>query len=146
MGNTYKTQQFLDAIPGTGGIITAIAKRLGCSWHTAKKRIEESPTLKAAYEDECQSILDLAEVKLFEAIRSGDLQAVKYILSTKGKARGYTERHEVTGEGGGPLEVKAHEWDSKTLASWERFLLREGDAGVPNAEDSAAAYQRDTGT
>ena len=39
MGNTYKTQQFLDAIPGTGGIITAIAKRLGCSWHTAKKRI-----------------------------------------------------------------------------------------------------------
>ncbi len=95
MGKSPTAAELIAAIPGTGGIISAIARRVGCSWHTAKKYIQEMPTVKAVYEDECESVLDLAEVKLIEAVKGGDLAAVKYMLSTKGKGRGYTERQEV---------------------------------------------------
>jgi hypothetical protein len=106
MGRQFTAKQFLDAIPKSAGIITTIAKRVGCAWHTAKKYIEATPTVKRAYNDECESILDMAESKLFEAVQSGDAQMVKYILGTKGKGRGYTERHEITGADNEPLKIR----------------------------------------
>lgn len=102
----YTAKQFIAAIPGTGGIVTSIAERVGCKWHTAKKYIETMPTVRQAYEDECARVLDMAEDGLIKAIQGGDLQAIKYYLSTKGKHRGYTERQELTGAEGGPLLVR----------------------------------------
>jgi hypothetical protein len=99
MGRQFTAKQFLDAIPKSGGIITTIAKRVGCVWHTAKKYIDAMPTVHRAYIDECESILDMAESKLFEAVLAGDSQMVKYILSTKGKRRGYTEKLEIDTQG-----------------------------------------------
>lgn len=96
----FTAETFLKAIPGSAGIITTIAKRVGCNWHTAAKYIEEYPTIAQAYKDECESVLDMAEAKLYKAVEKGDLQAVKYILSTKGKRRGYVERVEQTGADG----------------------------------------------
>lgn len=93
---TYTTQQFLEAIPGTGGIVTAIARKVGCAWATARKFIDTHPTVQRAYQDECESILDLAEAKVISAIKAGDSQMIRYYLSTKGKRRGYSERHEVS--------------------------------------------------
>jgi hypothetical protein len=90
----YRAADFIAAIPGSGGIVTTIAKRVGCAWHTAKKYIDGYPTVKRIYDDECEGVLDLAEVKLIEAIKGGELAAIKYYLSTKGKGRGYTERVE----------------------------------------------------
>lgn len=101
----FTAKQFIDAIPGSAGIVTTIAKRVGCSWHTCKKYIETYPTIRDAYQDECESLTDYAESKLIEAIKAGDLAAVKYYLSTKGKNRGYSERQEVTGKDGGPVEL-----------------------------------------
>ena len=104
----FTAQQFIEAIPGTGGIITAIARKVGCAWHTAKKYIDNYATIQRAYQDECESILDLAEAKVISAIKDGDSQMIRYYLSTKGKRRGYSERHEITGAEGGPLEMV---WD-----------------------------------
>lgn len=107
--NQYRAQQFIDAIPGSGGIISVIAKRVGCAWHTANKYIKDYPTIKAAYADETESLVDLAESTVLKAIRDGDVGAAKWFLQTKGKARGYTERHEHTGADGGPIVVV--NWD-----------------------------------
>ena len=90
----YRAQQFIDAIPGSAGIITTIAKRVGCAWHTAKKYIEKYATAKRAYEDECESILDLAEVQVIKQLQRGDGSMLRWYLSTKGKNRGYVERVE----------------------------------------------------
>ena len=92
--NQYTAKQFIDNIPGTGGIITSIARKVGCKWHTAKKYIEGYPTINRAYQDECEIILDLAESELIKTIKRGEQWAVKYLLSTKGKGRGYTEKSE----------------------------------------------------
>jgi len=104
--NHYLAQQFIDAIPGTGGIITAIAKKVGCDWHTAKKYIDTYATVGQAYQDECEKVLDLAESKVIEMIHASDGQMVRYYLSTKGKRRGYTERQEITGADGGEVHIR----------------------------------------
>ena len=91
----YKAKQFIDAIPGSGGIITTIHKRVGCDWHTAKKYITEKPTVRRAYLDECEAILDLGETALYQAVREREAWAVKYLLATKGKGRGFVEKSEI---------------------------------------------------
>lgn len=102
---TFSNEQFLAAIPGSGGLFTAIAKRVGCQWHTAKKRVLASPSLVQAWQDECETILDMAEGQLYGLVKGGDIGAIKFILATKGKHRGYVERQEVTGADGGAVRL-----------------------------------------
>src|SRR5688572_16034425 len=97
VGSTnYTVNQFIKAIPGTGGIVSTIARRVGCDWQTAKRFITRYPTVERVYQSECETVLDLAEVKLIEAVKAGDFPAIKFYLTTKGKNRGYTERQEIT--------------------------------------------------
>ena len=103
MGNGYTAQVFLEAIPGTGGIVSAIARKVGCDWNTAKKYIDQYPTVRAAYDAECEAMLDLAESTVLKNIKDGDTQDAKWYLTKKGKRRGYGDSMEVTGEGGGPV-------------------------------------------
>ena len=109
----YKAQDFIDAIPGTGGIISTIAKRVGCSWHTAKKYIREYPTIAKVYGDECEAITDLAELTIIKAIKDGDTHTAKWYLTMKGRERGYaqTQRQELTGADGGDMLIKyVNDW------------------------------------
>ena len=89
MGKTYTVAQFKAAIPGSGSIISTIAKRVGCDWYTAKRHIDASATLSRMYKDERESILDMAESVLFKNIENGDSADSKWILSKLGKDRGY---------------------------------------------------------
>jgi hypothetical protein len=110
----YKAQDFIAAIPGTGGIVTAIARKVGCAWNTAKRYIETHPTVQRAYQDECESILDLAEAKVISAIKDGDSQMIRYYLSTKGKSRGYSERTQIEALGDVVLRVIYGDADAGT--------------------------------
>lgn len=103
-------------MPGTGGIITAIAQRVGCTWHTAKKYIEAHATVKAAYDAECEAVGDIAESVLIRNIRYAyeqqskdkapvDAADAKWYISKKLQDRGYVERQEVTGSGGAPIVI-----------------------------------------
>jgi len=81
--NGFTAKQFIKAIPGTGGIISTIAKRVGCEWHTAKKYIGEFPTVKQAYENEKHRIDDAAVSNIYKAITDGDLGTSKWWASMK---------------------------------------------------------------
>lgn len=104
--NQYKAKQFIDAIPGTGGIISTIAKRVGCDWITAKKYITEMKTISDAYIAECEAVLDMAESKVISMMNKEDGAMLRYYLSTKGKRRGYVERQEITSADGKAFKVK----------------------------------------
>ena len=102
----YTAKQFIDAIPGSGGIVTTVAKRVGCSWQTAKKYIDTYPTIKQAYQDECEEINDMVVSVILKAIRDGDIATAKWWASRKRKQE-FGDAIDVT-SGGKSLIV---EWD-----------------------------------
>lgn len=85
----YTLDQVISAIKDSGGVISTIARRLNCEWHTAKKYIEKWESAKMYYQDEKEHILDLAESTIILAIKNGDIAAAKYYLSKMGRERGY---------------------------------------------------------
>jgi len=116
----FDRQKVLDAIEGSGGTTLAVAGRLGCAWHTAKAYIEKWESTKQAFEAETEKTLDRAESLIARNIDLGlriqqetklpvDSSDAKWVLSRKGKDRGYAERleHSGTGEGGAiPIEIR----------------------------------------
>lgn len=88
--NGYTAQQFIDAIPGTGGIITEIAARVGCAWNTAKRYIDEYSTVNVAWQNERNKINDLAKSNIIRAMRGDennppDIQTSKWWLGVMDK-------------------------------------------------------------
>ena len=93
------TDEIIEAIKGSGGIISTIAKRLNVSWHTADKYIKKSKQTKQAITNEREAILDMAEGALYGSIKEGNTQDAKWLLATKGRHRGYGESLEVKNSG-----------------------------------------------
>lgn len=92
MAKNYDIATIKKAIKDSRGMYSVIAKRLGCSWHTAKKYVEDDPETAQAYKNEEESMIDFAESKLHEAISEDDLTATIFFLKTKGRKRGYIEK------------------------------------------------------
>ena len=103
--HSYTQETVLKAITGSGSIISTIAKRLGCGWMTARKYINKWEATRQAMIDEQETILDMAESKLYESIQSGNTQDAKWLLSTKGKDRGFNEKHEIEHSGAVQISV-----------------------------------------
>lgn len=104
--NKFTKAQVLKAIPGSGGIISNVARKLKCDWITARRYLQKMgwEDVEAAFAAEKEAITDTAEIKLVSQIKSGEPWAVKFWLTTIGKDRGFTERKEVTGAEGAPIE------------------------------------------
>lgn len=96
--NGYGAQVFIDNMPGTGGIIGTLAKRVGCDWHTAKRYVDEYPTVRQAYNDECEDINDIAESTIINSIKDGDIPSAKWWLSKKRK-KTFGDSLDVTSDG-----------------------------------------------
>ena len=101
----FKESDILKAIKDSRGIMRTIAMKLGCEWHTAEKYVNMYESTKQAYLSEEEFFLDDAESVLKNKMEENDLAAAKYLLSTKGKRRGYTERQEITGADGRAVEI-----------------------------------------
>lgn len=85
-----KKKELLEAIQGSYGIISTVAARLHCNWHTVDETIKLYPECMQALADENESILDFTEGKAIERIKEGDGTMIRFMLATKGKKRGYT--------------------------------------------------------
>jgi hypothetical protein len=124
---TFKVekQQVIEAIrgraPGDGvrsedttgcyGIMSTVARRLGCTWHAAEHAVNRWEETRQALADENERSLDFTEGKMLEQIRLGDGAMIRFHLATKGKRRGFVERQEVTGADGAAVEVKfVNDW------------------------------------
>lgn len=100
MTKKFEKSDIKNAIKGSGGIVSTIAKRLKCDWNTADKYIKKFG-LSDLVKDEKESLLDLAEGMLIKNIQEQDNTAIIFYLKTQGKQRGYTEKQEVDHTTGG---------------------------------------------
>ena len=85
-----KKKELLDAIKGSYGIISTIAGRLHCDWHTVDDTIKLYPEAIRAIADEKEATLDFVEGKAISRINEGDGTMIRFYLATKGRQRGYT--------------------------------------------------------
>lgn len=99
----YGREAFIKAIKDSRGIKSAVAARLGCSRSTVDNALERWPELRQMLDYERDSIIDLAEVKLLQAVNEGEMRAILFTLETLGKERGWSKRTEVTGPDGAGL-------------------------------------------
>lgn len=102
----YTDGQFAAVLIECKGMTFVASRRLGCDHSTMIRRIAKSARLQAVIAEQTGQMLDTAELKLAQAVTNGDLGAIKYLLSTKGRGRGYGERVELTGAEGAPILVR----------------------------------------
>jgi len=129
-GNSKKREEtaarIIAAISESSGLLTLAAKKAGLGYSTVWRYTQEFPAVKQAVIEAKERMLDFAEGKLYEKIKSGDNAAIIFYLKTQGKARGYVERQEVTGEGGQPIKTEIIVQSEKSKELTEKVLKGEG--------------------
>jgi hypothetical protein len=109
----FTLDQIETALRAQGGVKAAAARALEattggcikCSRELVAMAVHRSKRLQQVCDDVREFTLDLAESAVLQAIQAHDLNAAKFLLETRGKARGFTKRVEMTGKNGAAVEV-----------------------------------------
>ena len=109
-GGSKKREQnairIIKALHETNGLLTLAAKATGLGYRTVQRYVAEFPSVREAVQESKESMIDLAESKLFESITKGEAWAICFYLKTQAKQRGYIERQEITGAGGEAIKYE----------------------------------------
>lgn len=89
VAKAYTLEEVLQAVKGSGAIMSVVATRLGCEWQTAKKYVLKYPEAVELFNSEELKGVDFAESKLLELVKNGDLNAITLYLKHKGRRRGW---------------------------------------------------------
>jgi hypothetical protein len=100
--------QMVKAIRDARGLVAVAARKLQIDRQTIYNRMQKSDAVKDAVAEAREFVLDVAEAKLMQAVENGEPYAICFTLKCLGKDRGYveTQRHELTGKDGGPIETR----------------------------------------
>lgn len=101
----YTKKEIIAALVASKGMVYVAARKLNCVAQTIYNYAEKYPEVKQVMQQERGLMVDIAEIALYKALQNGEPWAVSLTLKTIGKDRGYTERQEITGADGGPLDV-----------------------------------------
>lgn len=111
MSKNYSKEQVLEAIKGSHQNMSKISRNLDCDWRTAERYANLWECTKKALADEGEKILDIAEMVIEKSIIEGNTQDAKWLLSKKGKKRGYGDKLEVETSGNQTIVLKWEEPD-----------------------------------
>jgi hypothetical protein len=122
--NTPKWQrlteaQIADALEKSAGIMSVAAERLGVDRSTICRRAQKSQRLRNVIDAATERTMDVAEAALLRAIQKGEAWAVCFFLKCKAKQRGYSERTEITGPAGKPVQVAVSETELDKIIAGE---------------------------
>jgi len=98
----FTQQQMIDALHNARGLKGPAAEALSCDRHTVSRYIQRFPAVKEAYDEAIQATIDLAQAKLVDLVEREDWRAIRFLLCTLGKDRGFTERQEIVAVGDDP--------------------------------------------
>ena len=85
----------LTALENSLGIVTTACSQVGVSRESHYRWMREDASYKESVESVADIGIDVAESKLYELIKQGNVTSVIFYLKTKGRKRGYSEHHEL---------------------------------------------------
>ena len=91
----YSPEDVAKALKKANGLQTHAATILKCAPATVKSYIDKYDSVREAYQNARDGILDEAEHQLIKQVREGNITAIIFTLKTIGKHRGYVERHDI---------------------------------------------------
>ncbi len=144
---TDKERGAVQALSGVGFDEEFIGRYIGKDPKTLRK------TCARELEFATAELLALGFSKLAAAVKKGESWAICFLFKTKGKKLGWTERQELSGPNGGPIQhaglmfdpAKLKDMDDDELAALERAVGKlqrndSGDQGRAAAEGDADEY------
>lgn len=96
----------IEALHETKGAVYLAANRLSCSHQAIYDWIKKNPAVANVKDYYDGELVDIAESRARLATINGEQWAVKMVLMTKGRNRGWVERTELTGPDGGPISTR----------------------------------------
>ena len=132
MARDFTAEEVLEAVEGSGGIMSTVADRLNCTWRTARRYVNMYVSTREAFEAETEQIGDMAESLVFgnieiareaqkEESKLVDSADERWLLSRKFKGRGYKTGTELSGEDGPILvEFDMSKWKKKAREQREQ--------------------------
>lgn len=113
-------EDYIEAIYEGRGNRNAIARLLGLDISSVAKRIRNNPELQDHMKRASDDQKDIAELKLFELVEQGNLDAIKFYLSRQARDRGYGDRMDLSAD----LGINQY-WNLRVLGNEELKLLEE---------------------
>lgn len=92
-------EKFLEVFENNTANISAACAAAGIARSTFYLWMKEDPDFKDQAEAIQESMIDLAESKLLENIKSNKETSIIFYLKTKGKSRGYVEKQIIEQDG-----------------------------------------------
>jgi len=99
-------EKFLEVFANNLGNVQESCKSAGIGRATFYVWKDNDEEFAQAVNEIQEGLIDLAESKLLENIKSGKTNEILFYLKTKGKYRGYVERQEITGADGMPNKIE----------------------------------------
>jgi hypothetical protein len=118
----FTPDEVVDAVRGSGGFVTEIARRLRCSRGTVynyRRRYEE---VAAAIFEEKEHLLDTAESALLRQVNNGNITAIIFYLKTQGYGRAYGDRQKLDVAGNFMAKADRNEDEEKDAAYVDKVM------------------------
>lgn len=99
-----KKKAVIAALESSLGVVTSACKKAGVGRTQFYNWMKEDAEFAREVEDIENIAFDFVESQLYKQIRDNNITATIFWLKTKGRNRGYSERHEISGPGGEPIQ------------------------------------------
>ena len=120
----FTVAQVVKAVAGSGGFVTEIARRLGCSRSTVYRYKQNHKQIAEAIFEEKEHLLDTAESALLKQVNGGNITAIIFYLKTQGYHRQYGDRSKLDVNGNFITKEKRAE-DTKKDAAYVSKVMAE---------------------
>lgn len=91
----FTDAQIAGALRKADGLIPVAAKMLKTTRQTVHERVNRSPGLQQALVDIDQSLQDVVEGKILQAVKKGDMTTARWYAERKMRKRGYGTKIEI---------------------------------------------------
>ena len=99
----YTQAEIIEGLKASKGLIALTARKIGCSPKTIRNYIQRYEAVREVAELEADTIIDVGEARLVAIINDPSHKdhwnAVRFLLRTKGRTRGYGDNMDITSGG-----------------------------------------------